>query len=169
MVLSALLVSSCKVKQPIETKITDTTNIATDTTIKEKEVVNQAIIDTFYLQLSQIYSSKKECDSLINYYRNEALKSFATAKNSGDNSYEIKYNEALKRLEFLIKVGQTSNKATEQNAQKTITKTVEKTIEVPVKLPLTWWQNLFYWIGISCCGIALAMIVFFALKSKFIK
>jgi len=168
LVASAVLVS-CKTKQPLQNTTIESTEKVTDTNTLEKIRVNQAILDALYLKIAKIYSSKPECDSLINFYRNELAKSIAVSKTSGDNGYEIKFNEVKQQLEFLIKVGQTENKEIIKHTHTNNTYFKEIKVEVAVKLPLTWWENLFYRIGQICTVSAGLLIVFFVVKWNFQK
>lgn len=165
-IFAVLIVIGCKAKQPLQSTTIESTDKSTQTNTSEKTTINQAILDEMFIKISEIYSSKPECDSLINYYRAELARSIAISKTSGDNGYEIKFNELKKQLEFLIKVGKTENQNNVRYVHTNNTYFKEKLKEVSVRLPLTWWENLFYRIGQICTGFAGLYIVYFIVKLK---
>lgn len=153
---------SCGAKKNLKDSVSEKTETATSTDTKETIVINQEILDKMLFNISQINSTNPDCDSLINHYRIELAKSFATVKQSGDNSYQLKYNEALKRLEMLVKIGKTENKVIEKKSDTTTTYTLQKTVEVPVHF-MEWWEKMFYRIG----QIATALfVVYLIIKLK---
>ena len=166
LLVASFFLVSCKANQPLQNTTVENNDTKTVLDTKETKTINQAILDEIILQIPQIYSSKKECDSLINFYRTELAKSIAASKISGDNSYILQYNEKLKQLELQIKIAQTENKETVKNIDTKTTYKLQKTIEVPVKLPLTWWENFFYRTG-QILSVIVATYLFFKLNSKF--
>lgn len=169
LLLSTMFLVSCKTKQPLQNTTKETSDKETTSDAQERRVINQAIFDEMMFKINKIYSSNPACDSLINYYRDELAKSLVASKTSGDNSYELKYNETLKKLQLLVKVGQTENKEVVKHTQTNNTYFKEIKVEVPVKLPLSWWENLFYRIGQICTSLAGLFIIYFLIKSKFQK
>ena len=157
---------SCKAKQPLQKTTIENTDKNTVSDTKETLTINQEILDRIILQIPQIYSSKKECDSLINYYRLELAKSIESSKSSGDNTYNIKYNEQLKQLEILMKIAATQNKEKAKEIHTIEVKTKIETVEVPIKMPLTWWENFFYKAGQILSVIVVTYLVF-KLNTKF--
>lgn len=144
LLFASIFLVSCKTKQPLQNTTVETKDKETVTDTKETFTINREILDKMLFNISQINSSNPDCDSLINYYRIELAKSLTAFKQSGDNSYELKYNEALKRLELIAKIGRTENKEVLKNTNTKTTYTLQKTVEVPVKMPLTWWE--MFWI-----------------------
>lgn len=149
---------SCKAKQPLQNTTVETKDKETVTDTKETLTINREILDKMLFNISQINSSNPDCDSLINYYRIELAKSLTAFKQSGDNSYELKYNEALKRLEFLAKIGQTENKVVLINTNTKTTYTLQKTVEVPVHF-MQWWEKLFMRVGQVLSVVLLAYLI----------
>ena len=137
---------SCKAKAPLQNTTVETNDKETVTDTKETLTINREILDKMLFNISQINSSNPDCDSLINYYRIELAKSLTAFKQSGDNSYELKYNEALKRLELIAKIGRTENKELLINTNTKTTYTLQKTVKVPVHF-MQWWEKLFMRVG----------------------
>lgn len=167
MLVSSIALVSCKAKQNLESTTVETTNKETLIDDKEKIVINQEIIDKMLFEIEQIRSSNPDCDSLINAYREELAIKLNGFKQSGDNSYELKYNKALKRIELLMKVGKTEKK---EKVKNTTTKTdynITKTIQVPVHY-MHWWETLFMRIGQICSGLAVLFLGFVIFKNKIV-
>jgi hypothetical protein len=156
---------SCKAKQPLQNTTVETNDKETVTDTKETILINQAILDKMLFNIAQINSTNPDCDSLINHYRHELARSIAASKQSGDNSYELKYNEALKRLEFIAKIGATQNKTLLKNTNTKTTYTLQKTVEVPLHF-MKWWEKMFMRIGQICSGLALIFLAAFFIRSK---
>ncbi len=131
---------------PLQNTTIENTDKTTNSDSKETVTINQEILDRILFNIGQIKSSDPKCDSLINYYRAELAKSIEMHKQSGDNSYQLKYNEALKQMELLVKIGKTENKVIEKKSDTTTTYTLQKTNEVPVHF-MEWWEKMFYRIG----------------------
>jgi len=118
---------------------------------------SKAIIDSLLIYIGFIKTTKPECDSVTQAAIENLLRTLNTSKQSGDNSYQIKYNELLKRLELIMKVGATKNEVTkdfkvkERYSDRFITKTIT------VKAPLPKWQLYLMIIGI-------ATILYFVIK-----
>ena len=161
----SMALNSCKAKKPLkeiekEVKETKKENFESD-----KTVINQEILDKIILQIPQIFSSKAECDSLINYYRLELAKSIESSKSSGDNSYLIKFNEQLNQLEILMKIAKTENKEIIIHTTDTTTYTLQKTKEVPVHF-MNWWEKMFMRVGMTCMAIGVSFLAFAIIKRK---
>lgn len=152
---------SCKAKQPLQNTTVENTDKETVTETKETLTINREILDKMLFNIAQINSSNPDCDSLINYYRIELAKSLTAFKQSGDNSYELKYNEALKRLELIAKIGRTENKEKLTTINTNTTYTLQKTVEVPVHF-MQWWEKLFMRVGqiLSVVLVAYLLIKF---------
>ena len=170
MMLLILLVASfalvsCKAKKPLQTNTVEITDKETLIDDKEQIVINQEIIDKMLFQIEEIRSSNPDCDSLINAYREELAIKLNGFKQSGDNSYELKYNQALKRIELLMKVGKTENKNRIINNATKTTHTLQKTVEVPLHF-MHWWEKMFMRIGQICSAMAGLFLVYFIIKSK---
>jgi hypothetical protein len=172
MMLLILLVASfalinCTVKKPLQTSTVETNDKSTVSDSKETVTINREILDQMFFNISKIKSSNPDCDSLINYYREELARSIASSKDSGDNGYEIKYNEALQQLQILMKLGQTQNKDKSNTIHTENNHTYYKEIEVPVNVHfMHWWEKMFMRIGQICSGLAGLFLVYFIIKSK---
>lgn len=165
--LLILLVASfamigCKTKQNTQTTTAETKDKTTISDGKETVTINREILDQMFYNIANIKSSDPDCDSLINHYRQELARSIAASKQSGDNSYEIKYNDALMRLEILMKIGQTENKVKTINKYTKTTYTLQETIEVPVHF-MHWWEKAFMRTGQV---LSVALVGYLLLKFK---
>lgn len=147
---SSLFLVSCKAKPlPPEKHIEILKE--KDTTSHIKTIDNsKAIIDSLRIYIGQIKTSKPECDSVTQAAIENLLRTLNTSKQSGDNSYEIKYNQLLKRLDLIVKIGATKNEATTDYKAKEIYKYFKITpAPVIVKAPLPKWQLYLMIIGIG--------------------
>lgn len=158
---------SCKAKQPLQNTTVETNDKETVSDTKETILINQEILDRMLFNIAQINSTNPDCDSLINFYRHELAKNLNAFKQSGDNSYELKYNEALKRLEFIAKIGATQNKTIFKNTDTKTTYTLQKTIEVPVEKEMKWYEKMFMRIGQICTFSAFIFLTAIIIRSKF--
>ncbi|RZL47729.1 MAG: hypothetical protein EOP00_11085 [Pedobacter sp.] len=157
----SFFLNSCKAKKPLQNTTIENTDKTTNSDSKETVTINQEILDRILFNIGQIKSSDPKCDSLINYYRAELAKSIELSKQSGDNSYQLKYNEALKQMELLVKIGKTENKDLQKNTTTTTTYTLQKTHEIPVHF-MEWWEIMFYRIGqIAAVLLAVYLIIKF--------
>ena len=163
LLVGSIFLVSCKAKQPLQNTTVETNDKETVSDTKETIVINQEILDKMLFNISQINSTNPDCDSLINHYRIELARSFNAQKQSGDNSYELKYNEALKRLEFIAKIGQTENKTILKNTDTKTTYTLQKAIEVPVHF-MEWWEKMFMRVGITCMALLALFIGYLLIK-----
>lgn len=162
LLMASFFLISCKAKQPLQNTTVETNDKETITNEKETITINREILDQMFYNIANIKSSDPDCDSLINHYRQELARSITASKQSGDNSYEIKYNDALKRLEILMKIGQTENKVRTINTTTKTTYTLQKTIEVPVHF-MHWWEKAFMRAGQV---LSVALVGYLLLKFK---
>lgn len=154
---SSLFLVSCKAKPlPPEKHIEILKD--KDSTSHIKTIDNsKAIIDSLRIYIGQIKTSKPECDSVTQAAIENLLGTLNTSKQSGDNSYEIKYNQLLKRLDLIVKIGATKNevskdfKIKERYSDRFITKTIT------IKEQLPKWQLYLMIIGI-------ATLLYFSIK-----
>ena len=152
----ASAICSCKPTQIIkETEKDEKTKDSTNTTI-----INQEVLDKILFQIDNIKSVNPECDSLINLYREQLAKSLYASKQSGDNSYQLKYNELTKQLEFIAKMGETKSNTIHTNEIHTI----EKTKDVPVHY-MYWWETAFMRFGQFALVLGIGCVVW-KLKNK---
>lgn len=148
--LLATLLFSCKPTQIKETEKEVQSKDSTNTT-----VINKEVLDKILFQIDNIKSVNPECDSLINLYREQLAKGLYASKQSGDNSYELKYNELTKQLEFIAKMGETKSITIHTNEIHTI----EKTKDVPVNF-MHWWETAFMRLGQLALVVVVGWVVF---------
>lgn len=91
-------------------------------TSKEKETVNQAIKDKIALQVPDVNTGNKDCDSLCAADRAAWLRNVNIEKQSGDNRYKLLYNEHTKLLELYIELQETKSQVKEIFKDRYITK-----------------------------------------------
>lgn len=71
------------------------------------------------------------------------LKQLNTSKSSGDNSYQLYYDEQLKQLRAAIEVGETSNTEKETTSESNTEKTFEQQVDEYVKkIVIPWWAYI---------------------------
>lgn len=146
---SSIFLVSCKAKQlPPDTQ-TEIFNQKDSSSHTQTTNHSKAIIDSLILAIGKIQTAKPECDSVAQLAVENFIKTLNTSKKSGDNSYEIKYNELLKRLEIVMKIGATKNQVTTDFQIKEVYKDrfIRKTITVKERLPK--WQLYLMIIGIG--------------------
>lgn len=146
---SSIFLVSCKAKQlPPDTH----TEISKqkDSSSHIKTIDNsKAIIDSLSIVIGKIKTAKPECDSVTQVAIDNLLRTLNTSKQSGDNGYKIKYDELLKRLDLVIKIGPTKNEVTKDFKSKDVfyDRFITKTITVKERLPK--WQLYLMIIGIG--------------------
>ena len=77
------------------------------------------------------------------------MKSLNTTKQSGDNSYQLKYDELKKQFDLVIKIGATKNFQTTnfQKKESSMYRFITKTITIKERLPN--WQLYLMLIGVG--------------------
>jgi biopolymer transport protein ExbD len=160
--VSSIFLISCKAKQlppNTNTEIVKQKDSSSHVQITDN---SKAIIDSLFLVIGQIKTAKPECDSVAQLAVENFIKTLNTSKQSGDNGYKIKYNELLKRMELIIKVGATKNEVTTDFKGKEVFKYFKITPPpVIVKAPLPKWQLYLMIIGIGT-------ILYFIIKLLFL-
>lgn len=165
LLVASFPVVSCKAKQPLKETEKEVKETEKETKETDKTVVNKEILDKILFQIGLVKTSNPDCDSLVNFYREELARNLTAFKQSGDNSYELKYNEALKRLEFIAKIGKTENKEVIKHTIDKTTYTLQKTKEVPVHF-MEWWEKLFMRVGMTCTALIALFVAFLIIKNK---
>jgi hypothetical protein len=148
LLFSSIFLISCKAKLPpdVNTEI-----------VKQKDSFShiqnidhsKAIIDSLCIYIGQIKTTKPECDSVTQLAIENLLRTLNTSKKSGDNGYEIKYNELKKRLDLVIKIGATKNEVTKDFTLKDKFRDRFITKTITIKEPLAKWQMWLMVIGIG--------------------
>lgn len=157
LLVSSLFLISCKAK-PLPPDLHTEILKEKDSSSHIKTIDHsKAIIDSLRIYIGQIKTTKPECDSVTQAAIENLLRNIETSKQSGDNSYEIKYNQLLKRLDLIVKVGATKNEVTKDYVlkDKFIDRYITKTITI--KEPLPKWQLYLIIIGV-------ATILYFIIK-----
>ncbi|AWG27197.1 hypothetical protein [Flavobacterium kingsejongi] len=140
-----------------------TTKVVKEKREEQKEVIvntdrittierNKAIIDSLKFKIAQSQTGDQKFDSAVNSAVSKILSNLNSSKSSGDNSYQLKYDDVLKELRALIKVGPTDNQTTINNATVHTKEIIKDTREIPVKYMPKWVVMLSCFGG--CCVIA---------------
>lgn len=140
-----LLISSCLgTKRTLEAEHIvsekEKTVIVSDST--KKEVISGAIKDEYTISLAT-------SDSLVNTRIREALRNFASGKQSGSNSTRIYFDEDAMALKIFNMIAETKDTETTASNQIVIEKTKEELISEyaeTIKKIIPWW---IYVIGIA--------------------
>lgn len=107
-----------------------------------KETVNKGIDDSATFKVAQSNTGDTDFDKRVNEAVANILRNINLQKTSGDNSYQLYYNERLNQLEAQIKVGETKNSEVNTNKENTSQKeTSEKTTNSFKKYAsmMPWW------------------------------
>lgn len=131
---------SCKSKMPLHNTSFSELIVNEDTNTKTEVNTNKAIIDSLSILIGKIKTSNPECDSITQNAIENLLKSINVSKASGDNSYQLKYNDIKRQLELLVKIGATKDEKITNIYNKEILRIETERVEVPVKMPLPSWQ-----------------------------
>ncbi|WP_395074547.1 hypothetical protein [Flavobacterium sp.] len=130
-------------------------------------VINQAIDDKLITPITQSNTGNREFDSLVNTKVDEILSKLNTSKNSGDNSYQLIYDQLKKQLEFYSKIAPTKNENTAVKSEKEKVIIQIKKIPVVVEKPLTKLQKALIGLGILTIGfIGFKVFVFIRKKTS---
>ena len=154
---SSIFLISCKAKQLQPDTHTEISKQKDSTSHIQIIDNNKAIIDSLSIVIGQIKTAKPECDSVTQVAIDNLLRTLNTSKQSGENGYKIKYNELLKRLELVIKIGATKNEVTKDFKLKDVFYDRFITKTITVKEPLAKWQ-------LSLMIIGIATILYFVIK-----
>jgi hypothetical protein len=164
LLVSSIFLVSCKTKQlqpDMHTEIVKQKDSSSHTQTTDN---NKAIIDSLILAIGKIQTAKPECDSVAQLAVENFIKTLNTSKKSGDNSYEIKYNELLKRLEIVMKIGATKNIKKQDYLIKEISSDRFITKTITVKAPLAKWQLYLMIIGAGTIIFIIFKAVLFVRK-----
>lgn len=107
--LIVTLVISCRTKQlPPDTQVTASSS---NSSLHEKEKTDnsKAILDSLRLLLAKVKTSRPECDSICQAEVDKAYSLLNMMKQSGDNSYELKYDALKRQLDLVMKIAATKN------------------------------------------------------------
>jgi hypothetical protein len=106
---------------------------------------NPAIADLLNIWLGQIKTGAgKDCDSLCQEEINRILTNAQTEKQSGDNRYQVLYNEKLKLLQIIANMAATSNKTTTVSNDKQTDTSEKKAEKIPVPYVPDFWRYSAY-------------------------
>jgi hypothetical protein len=138
-ILPIFLLTSCLGSKKIFDKTTeikeqDKSSIIKDSTANTE--TSGAIEDRIVINIPE--SDNEEVTAMF-----EALmKQLNTSKSSGNNSYQLRYDEELKQLIADFKIAQTQNKKTEVNSDAkseiSYSKVIDEYIEKKIKI-MPWW------------------------------
>lgn len=145
---SFLFFGSCKTQKlpPVDPIVI---NHEKETATVEKETISKPIDDKVKIIVVESNSNNTAFDSLVNSKVDDILNKLNYQKQSGDNSFDIKYNALLRQLEINSKIGQTTNKHNSSTEKELVEVPVIKNIPYPVEQPLTKLQKYLIGFGIA--------------------
>ena len=149
LLVSSIFLVSCKTKQLPPDTHTEISKQKDSTSHVQITDNSKAIIDSLSIAIGKIKTAKPECDSVTQAAIDNLLRTLNTSKQSGDNGYQLKYNELLKRLEIVIKIGATKNEVTKDFKSKDVFYDRFITKTITIKAPLPKWQLYLMIIGIG--------------------
>jgi len=115
-------------------------------------VVNQAVLDSLFIQVSKVKTLKPECDSITQITLDQLLVQLNSKKKSGDNEMGIYYDKIKKMIVGWQKMAETQNEKSASN-KTTNTIAVEKeSVEVPVKY-IPFWVKILAVLGVISLGV----------------
>lgn len=162
--VASLFLISCKSKQQ-QPDLNKEVFIQKDSVSHIKIIDNnKAIIDSLRWYIGTIKTAKPECDSVTQAAIENILRNINSQKISGDNSYQLKYNQLLKRLDLVIKIGATKNEITNDFQLKETFRDrfIRKTITLKERLPQ--WQLYLMLIGSAAIVFVLFKLVLLVRK-----
>ena len=117
-------------------------------------VVNQAVLDSLFIQVSKVKTLKPECDSITQITLDQLLVQLNSKKKSGENAMGIYYDTIKKMIVGWQKMAKTQNEKSASN-KTTNAKAIEKeSVEVAVKF-IPFWVKILAILG----GISLGVVV----------
>lgn len=162
--VASVFLISCKSKQQQPDVNIEVSKEKDSSSHTKNTEINKAIMDKWLLYIGQIKTAKPECDSITQAALENVLRSMNVNKQSGDNSYQFKYNQLLKRLELIIKIGATKNEITKDfKIKETFNdRFITKTITLKERLPN--WQLYLMIIGSAAIVFVLFKLVLLVRK-----
>ncbi|WP_163398143.1 hypothetical protein [Flavobacterium fluviatile] len=161
LIIVLILLVSCKSKQPIK-EVYKEKEINYDSIFHAKNTeINKAIIDSLTIALGKVQTGRKDCDSVCQIALDNVLARLNIKKQSGDNSYDIRYDAATNTLYINNKIGATANKSKIEYRNVGTIKTIYSHRDIPVEIPLKKWQITLMLIGAASIGYILIKIVNF--------
>jgi hypothetical protein len=117
-------------------------------------VVNQAVLDSLFIQVSKVKTLKPECDSITQITLDQLLVQLNSKKKSGENAMGIYYDTIKKMIVGWQKMAETQNEKLVSNKTANTIAIEKESIEVPVKY-IPFWVNILAVLG----GISLGVVV----------
>ena len=152
LLISLSLIVSCKAKQPIK-EVTIQNTDRFDSVFEYKTVDrNLAIIDSLTMALGKVKTIKPECDTVCQIALDNILGQLNIKKQSGVNSYSIKYDKDSNTIYIAAKVGETKTSISFKDRYIRIIKTLYVSKEIPVERKLPKWQLWLMIAGAASIG-----------------
>lgn len=117
-------------------------------------VVNQAVLDSLFIQVSKVKTLKPECDSITQITLDQLLVQLNSKKKSGENAMGIYYDTIKKMIVGWQKMAETQNEKLVSNKTANTIAIEKESIEVPVKY-IPFWVKILAVLG----GISLGVVV----------
>jgi hypothetical protein len=117
-------------------------------------VVNQAVLDSLFIQVSKVKTIKPECDSITQMTLDQLLMQLNSKKKSGDNAMGIYYDTIKKMIVGWQKMAQTQSEKSASNKTTNAIAIEKENVQVPVKyIPI--WVKILAVLG----GVTLGVLV----------
>lgn len=148
-----LLMNGCASK-PLEKTHTIEHVVTYRTDSLKVTVVNQAVLDSLFVQFSKVKTLKPECDSIAQLAFDQILVQLNSKKKSGQNEMGIYYDTIKKMIVGWQKMAQTQNEKTTSNKTTNAVNLEKEKVQVPVKY-IPFWVKILAILG----GITLGVLV----------
>jgi PBP1b-binding outer membrane lipoprotein LpoB len=122
-------------------------------------VVNQAVLDSLFIQVSKVKTLKPECDSITQMTLDQLLVQLNSKKKSGDNAMGIYYDTIKKMIVGWQKMAKTLNENSTSNKTTNAIAIEKESVEIPVKF-IPFWVKILAVLG----GISVVLVVWRVVK-----
>lgn len=127
-----LTISSCNSQKPIVQKQSTVNIDSLFTALTKLTEINREVNDKTSIYLPDVNTGNPDCDSICNAKMREMLITVNRQIESGNNKYQLLYNDYTKTLDVLTKMAATQDTQTEKEESKTQIKTEKEYKEIPV-------------------------------------
>ncbi|QEE49637.1 hypothetical protein FUA48_08585 [Flavobacterium alkalisoli] len=128
--------------------------------IKKLTKVNREINDKTSIYIPDLNTGNDECDSICNARMREMLVTVNRVIESGNNKYQLLYNEHSKTIDLLAKMAETQDSNTETNREQFKSEESEVVKPVIIKVIPAFWRYSAY------LGWAAALLIVFTIFNR---
>ncbi|MEE1897078.1 hypothetical protein V1389_01945 [Flavobacterium rakeshii] len=155
-----LTISSCNSQKPIVQKQSTVNIDSLFTALTKLTQINREVNDKTSIYLPDVNTGNPDCDSLCNAKMREMLITVNRQIESGNNKYQLLYNQYTKTLDVLTKMAATQDTQTEKEESKTKIKIEKEYKEIPV--PFVPW----YYKYSAYAGWVFIVLLLFKIQNK---